>query len=90
LIAVPFVWFIALYGVIAHRYGIFSSTFWEKLIGDILYFGMSWYFGIPLLGLISIKYICLVIGTILFHLQHSVNQPYRVHKENWDPAKAAV
>ena len=31
-----------------------------------------------------------VIGTILFHLQHSVNSPYRSRKDEWDFAKAAV
>jgi omega-6 fatty acid desaturase (delta-12 desaturase) len=30
------------------------------------------------------------IGTILFHLQHSVNMPYREHQQKWNFAKAAV
>lgn len=31
-----------------------------------------------------------IIGTILFHLQHSVNLPYRQRKDKWNFAKAAL
>lgn len=31
-----------------------------------------------------------VLGTALFHLQHSVNMPYRQRKDKWSFVKAAL
>jgi len=30
------------------------------------------------------------MGSTLFHLQHSVNIPYRQRKEKWNSTKAAI
>lgn len=37
-----------------------------------------------------IHYISNVLGTLLFHLQHSVNKPYRKTGHEWDPDIAAL
>jgi len=76
-VSVPFVWYIALFAVIAKRYGVFSWSFLEKIISVVVYVFVPPLFGISALGMCIGNYFGLIIGTILFHLQHSVNQPYR-------------
>jgi hypothetical protein len=46
--------------------------------------------GLPKLNMYLSLHIAQAIGTILFHLQHSVNMPYREHQTKWDFAKAAL
>lgn len=46
--------------------------------------------GIPALGMWISVYGTNIIGTILFHLQHSVNLPYRQRGNTWDFVKAAI
>ena len=76
--------------MIAKRYGILSKPFFEKIASLALVF-----FIFPLLGVSALNFSISIwgtnlIGTILFHLQHSVNLPYRKRKETWDFSKAAL
>lgn len=57
-----------------------SKAFGEKIMSLIFVFFICPAFGIPLLKIALSTYAAQVIGTILFHLQHSVNLPYRQRK----------
>jgi hypothetical protein len=35
-------------------------------------------------------YFSTVLAIIIFHLEHSVNTPYRETKSKWDPVQAAL
>lgn len=65
-------------------------TFLEKILSVVIYI---WVF--PLIGLPSFE-MCAsivaaeIIGTILFHLQHSVNVAYRQRKTAWNFVTAAL
>jgi len=48
------------------------------------------YFGVSFLEIWLPMYFAQMIGTILFHLQHSVNIPYRQRKERWNFMKASL
>jgi hypothetical protein len=56
----------------------------------LLYFWIFDMIGLPKLNMYLSLHIAQAIGTILFHLQHSVNMPYREHQTKWDFAKAAL
>ena len=50
---------------------------------------------IPILGIPPVKFfllqvVSMIIGTVLFHLQHSVNTSYRERKTKWDFTRAAL
>jgi omega-6 fatty acid desaturase (delta-12 desaturase) len=47
-------------------------------------------FGLSAFGMWFTVWGASVIGTALFHLQHSCNTPYRVRQKTWNPAKAAL
>lgn len=89
-ISLPFVWFIGLIYVTAKRYGVLSLTFFEKVMSVVGFSFILPYFGIPAFEMWLSVYIAQMIGTILFHLQHSVNLPYRARKGTWDFTKAAL
>jgi len=76
-VSVPFVWYLALHFVIVKRYGFFSWPFCEKICSAILYLFLLPQLGFSVVGICLGNYFGLIIGTIIFHLQHSVNQPYR-------------
>lgn len=80
LISAPFIWFFALYFHIAKRYGILSQPFAEKVLSMVFVCVICPLVGISPLGMFLSTYLADVIGTALFHLQHSVNLPYRERK----------
>ncbi len=90
LITVPFVWFVLVFPTVAKRYGIFSMTYLEKILSVVLYTWIFPLFGVSALNMWLSMTVSTVIGTGLFHLQHSVNLPYRKRKDKWNPAKAAL
>ena len=90
LFTAPFVWFFGTIYVVLRRYGFMSKPFFEKIASLALVF-----FILPLLGVSSLYFSISIwgtnlVGTILFHLQHSVNVPYRERKDKWDFSKAAL
>lgn len=90
-VTVPFVWFVGLFYVTAKRYGVFSLTFLEKILSVVVYtWIMPFVFGVPALKMWASIYFANIVGTILFHLQHSVNIAYRQHQTKWDFVKAAM
>jgi len=78
---VPLLWFVGLIYVVAKRYGIFSRAFFDKFCAVSFHFVIGYIFGVEV-GILSFlpPYLGCILGTILFHLQHSVNLPYRQHK----------
>lgn len=77
LITSPFLWFVGLFYLVIKKYGFLSKAFADKALSIILYLVIF-----PLIGVSSMKalisvYFAQVIGTLLFHLQHSVNVAYR-------------
>jgi uncharacterized membrane protein YjjP (DUF1212 family) len=62
---------------VAKRYGILSLTFLEKVMSVVLFTWIFPMFGIPALKMWISVIAGQIIGTILFHLQHSVNLAYR-------------
>ena len=72
-----------LFGILANcikRYGLFSASVMEKILGVIVYVWVFDWLGLPALKMALSLYAAQAIGTIMFHLQHSVNVPYREHK----------
>ena len=76
----PFIWFIGLTITVPKRYGIISKPFFEKICTYILFLYVFPIFGICAKKAILATVTAQIIGTVLFHLQHSVNTPYREHK----------
>lgn len=54
-----------------------SSAVIEKIFSAVLYLWIFDLLGLPALELYLSLHMAQAIGTILFHLQHSVNVPYR-------------
>jgi acyl-lipid omega-6 desaturase (Delta-12 desaturase) len=89
-ITVPFVWFFGLFYVVGKRYGVFSWSFLEKIL-SIVFWG--WFLpslGIPAFELWLTNYLTQVLGTVVFHMEHSINPPYRQHKGKWTFEGAAL
>ena len=86
----PFIWFFGLLITVGKRYGVLSKPFFEKICSYILFLYVFPIFGIPFMLSVVTVYLGQVIGTFLFHLQHSVNTPYRQRKESWNFTKAAL
>jgi len=90
-LVVPFFWFFGLYYVIIKRYGIFSTSMFEKTMSFILYsIIFPKVFGVPAFEMWVTMYFSTVLAIIIFHLEHSVNTPYRETKSKWDPVQAAL
>lgn len=90
LISAPFVWFIALFYVIIRKEGIISTSFVEKILSVVIFTWVCPLLGISSLGMWVTVYMTNIMGTILFHLQHSVNLPYRERNESWNFVNAAL
>ncbi len=88
--SVPFIWFIGIFYSIAKRYGWNSLTFLEKSLSVITYTFLMPLVGVPAWKMWLSIYCSSILGNILFHLQHSVNTPYRKRKFDWDFLTAAV
>lgn len=77
----PLLWFGLMIGVVAKRYGVFSKAFLERICSVLYHLVIYKIFGLELsIGHALSIYFGLIIGVILFHLQHSVNTPYRERK----------
>lgn len=86
----PFIWFIALIYAIGRRYEIFSKVFIQKVLSFLVYCFIPSLFGISRWRFALAIYISNIFGTLLFHLQHSVNLPYRQRKDQWNFTRAAL
>jgi len=89
-VTAPFVWFVGLFYGISRKEGIISASFIEKMLSVVIFTWVCPLFGISALGMWITVYMTNIMGTMLFHLQHSVNLPYRERKEKWNFAKAAL
>lgn len=83
-------WFFGLFYVVAKRYGVFSFSFFEKILSIVLFVWVLPAFGIPAYELWIADYLTQVLGTVVFHMEHSVNPPYRQHKNKWTFEGAAL
>jgi hypothetical protein len=72
-----FAWFFGLIPAIAYQYGILSKVFFQKILSILLYFYFLPLAGVPIIKICISIYVAVIIGTVMFHLQHSVNIPYR-------------
>lgn len=82
-VTIPVYWIILMPIFNLYNYGLFSLTILCRILTIILYL----YF-IP--NAIISGYIAIIIGGILFHLQHSVNIPYRRHSNDWNKDASAL
>jgi omega-6 fatty acid desaturase (delta-12 desaturase) len=89
-ITIPFIWFFGLFYVVAKRYGIFSWSFLEKILSIVLFVWILPAFGIPAYTLWVVDYLSQVLGTFVFHMEHSVNPPYRARNLKWSFERAAL
>lgn len=89
-ISIPFIWFFQLFYIVAKRYGVFSLTFLEKVLSIVLFVWVLPAFGIPPVTLWVIDYLSQVLGTILFHMEHSINVGYRARTKQWSHTRAAL
>lgn len=86
----PYAWFLGLFYLIVKRYGLFSKVFLQKVASIIIFLYVFPLLGISSLGMCIAIYLTNLFGTMLFHLQHSVNLPYRQRGENWNFIRAAL
>jgi omega-6 fatty acid desaturase (delta-12 desaturase) len=89
-VVVPFIWFFASTLPLIGRYGLVS----REVLSRLLSFSVDWmvcsYFDVNPLGLCYARLVSAVIGGVLFHLQHSVNAPYRKRSAEWVHSDAAL
>ena len=90
LFTIQYVWFAVVGYNCVRKYGLFSSPVLEKIISVVLYFYIFGLLGLPVLKMYLSLHFAQALGTIMFHLQHSVNIPYRERKMNWDFQRAAL
>lgn len=86
----PLVWFVGLIITVAKRYGVFSKPFAAKVSSFIATFCIFPLFGVPGYKIMLSTIVAQILGTVLFHLQHSVNVAYRKRKDTWDFTRAAL
>jgi acyl-lipid omega-6 desaturase (Delta-12 desaturase) len=89
LFTVQYLWFAGVIYTSIKKYGLFSISIFEKFL-SVLVFYIYWIYDMPVLELYLSLHMAQAFGTSLFHLQHSVNAPYREHKEKWDFSRAAL
>ena len=89
-ITVQVLWFFGIFFNCLKRYGAFSSAVIEKILSVVVYYWVFDWLGFPVLEMYLSLHAAQLIGTVLFHLQHSVNVPYREHKESWNFVSAAL
>ena len=73
----PLVWFGLLFVSIVKRYGVFSIEFAQKILSIVIFTWVCPLFGISSLFMWISIYFTNILGTMLFHIQHAVNSPYR-------------
>ena len=83
------VWHFGVFGNCIKKYGLFSVAVLSKICSYLI-FVMYYYLGLPVFELYMCVHLAMAFGSALFHLQHSVNLPYREHKEKWDYNRAAL
>lgn len=79
-VTVQVLWFAGILFNCAKRYGILSVAVFEKILSVVVYYWVFDWLGFPALEMYLSFHVAAIIGTVLFHLQHSVNVPYREHK----------
>lgn len=87
---VQVLWFFGILFNCLKRYGPLSPAVFEKILSVVVYFWMFDLLGLPVWKMYLSLHVAQAIGTILFHLQHSVNLPYREHKDSWNFTSAAL
>jgi omega-6 fatty acid desaturase (delta-12 desaturase) len=89
-LSIPFLWFFGSIFYHAKKYGISSTVTLQKFFSFLYAYIMIKYFHIPCIPFLVAIYMSAVIGGILFHLQHSVNIPYRKRNESWNKDVASL
>jgi hypothetical protein len=82
-VSVPLVWFVGLFYIVPKRYGFISWSNLEQILSAVLWFWFLPSLGIPVFELWLTNYLSQVLGTVIFHMGHSINKPYRQHKDKW-------
>lgn len=83
LISLPLAWFIGLFYFIYRRSGIFNQLIFEKTLSIVAYIVIPSLFDISLVRAWLSVSVALIVGSIIFHLQHSVNLSDPSRKKHW-------
>ena len=83
-ITVPFLWIFGTLAMYVQEYKLYNPIILVKISGFLLFY----YFGCWQLYLSY--YLSIVLGTILFHTQHSINMPYRQRVTSWNREEASI
>ena len=89
-ISIQLIWFLGVFVNCVRKNGMMSWTVAEKIVSLLLYACLFDFMGLPGWKMYWSLHIAMALGTILFHLQHSVNAPYRQHQKSWNFARAAL
>jgi len=89
-LSIPFLWFFGSFFYHAKKYGILSMVSMQKFVSFLYAYIMIKYLHIPCFPFLIAIYLSTVFGGILFHLQHSVNVPYRKRNESWNKDDASI
>ena len=90
LVTVQLAWSLGLFLNAIKRYGVFSLSFIERILSFVISFGLYSWLDWPVFELYLTLYLGQGFGSMLFHLQHSVNLPYRERKHKWEFSRAAL
>ena len=88
-ISVQLVWFFGVIGNCIKKYGLFSRAILDKILSVLVIY--AYYLaGLPAFELYMSAHVGMGVGTVLFHLQHACNMPYRQRNSKWSFTRAAL
>jgi hypothetical protein len=88
-INIQLVWFFGVTANCIKKYGLFSAAIFDKIMSVVLIY-IYYLAGLPAFELYMSAHVGMGLGTVLFHLQHAVNLPYRERSGKWSHSKAAL
>ena len=65
-------------------------TFLEKALSMVLFVWVLPAFGVPIVNLCLSEYCSQMLGTIITHLEHSINIGYRARTKEWSFTRSAL
>lgn len=83
------VWAFGVTYISIKKYGLFCQSVLSKALTFTIYY-LLWHYDLFFFEIYMSTHMAEAFGTVLFHLQHSVNAPYREHQGKWDFSKAAL
>jgi acyl-lipid omega-6 desaturase (Delta-12 desaturase) len=88
-LTVQYIWIAGVLYTCIRKYGLFSLAVFERIASYAVYYPL-YLMGLPVLPFYLSVHAAQGLGSVLFHLQHACNAPYRQRAGKWDSARAAL